>query len=476
MSANTIRSKFLSGGIWVLASTVYQNILQIVLLITFSRLLSPNDFGIVTISLLIVSLFSILSQFGLPQAIIQKKQLTENEIKESTTVILIAAVTIVILLSLLASPLSSFFDESDLGKIIHLITFTVILQSLASIPEALLQRELKFKATSIVELCSYTLGYGLIGLILAFLLRSYYALIYANLLYHLLRFLMLLCLKPTSLRASMKVDFKSEIIKLGIGFNLNRLISFFSIHSDNIIVGKILGTETLGIYSRIYQLISLPAKITGMLFDKLLFSSLSRIQDDKIQTRMIYLLFLRLSGFILIFLSIYIFVFAEEIIYLLLGSNWESAIVPLKIFTFSMFFRTAYKIGETISISIGYVYKRIVVQLVYAISVIISSLVGAFFGFNGVIIGVTVAIIVNFVLITRLTNKILDVKLQTFLMEFTPVILYSSFYFAVLYFMHQFFFIYLNSTIITFLLGGLISILILYVPLNRHIKKIWKTI
>lgn len=288
---NGIKRKFLTGGLWVLTSTIIQNILQLLLLVILSRMLSPQDFGIVTISVLLTSLFSILAQLGIPQAIVQKETLSKFDIKISVTYIFITVVIISLLLNLINVPLSVFFNEENLQKIIPLITLTIFFQTLASIPEALIQRELKFKVISIVELFTYLISYGLVGIILAFILESYYALIIANLLYHFTRFISFIFIKPKSLIPSLNFKLKSDIIKIGIGFYINRIIAYFSIQSDNIIVGKLLGTELLGVYSRIYQLISLPAKITGMFFDKLLFSTLSRIQNNKEQTKKVYLLF-----------------------------------------------------------------------------------------------------------------------------------------------------------------------------------------
>lgn len=468
-SASVIKKAF-SGGIWVLGSTIFQNISQFILLIVLSRVLSPNDFGVASISLLIVSFFSILTQFGIPQAIVQKKNLEDEEVRQCVTLVILSLVIGITVLNLLSNKITLFFNNENLKSIFLLITITIICQALASIPEALLQRNLKFKQTSLIELISYTLGYGVIGIILAFVLRNYFALVFANLFYNLFKLVLLIILKPSSLKISIKFNFRSDTFKLGFGFNLSRIIAYFSVQSDNIVVGRTLGTESLGIYSRIYQLISLPAKVTGMFFDKLLFSSLSRIQDDKIEIRRVYFYIVKLSGIVLSFLSVFVFVLAKEIIYLLLGEQWAISIVPLKLFAFSIFFRTAYKIGETIAISTGFIYKRIWIQIIYAVSVIIFSIVGSKFGINGVVIGINIAVFLNYLLITMLTNKLLNVKFIEFIKIFIPVGMYTFLYFVVI---NLFYHATKNMvpSFLVVLLGGILTMIIIYFPLKDDLNK-----
>ncbi|MED3764566.1 lipopolysaccharide biosynthesis protein [Ureibacillus terrenus] len=452
-------NRFLNGSLWILASTILQQIVQFVLLIVLARLLTPSEFGVVTVSTILVSFFGITSQLGIPQALIQKKNLNKIDIRASLTILILSTFISIMLMYVFSEVLTSLFSLSELYKIINIVIFTVIIQAVSSIPDALLQRDLKYKETSMVESISYTIGYGGIGILLAYMDYGYYSLIYSNLTYSILKLCWLYLLCPFSLKPTVKVKDLNKVFQLSFGFFITRITSFFSLQLDNIVVGKKLGPEQLGIYSRLYQIITLPAKVSGMFLDRLLFSSLSRIQENKEKIKDIYLFSLSVAGFVLFPLSIFIYIYANEIIFILLGERWTMAVEPLRIFTISIFFRAAYKIGETIANSTGYVYSRIWRQIFYAASIFVFSLIGSKFGIDGVIVGINLSIILNFILITQLANKILKVQKYILVKRLVPIAIVSVVFYFFIKAQYIFCLNLINNKYTLLLIGGLLSII-----------------
>ena len=97
-----------------------------------------------------------------------------------------------------------------------------------------------------------------------------------------------------------------------------------------------------------------------------------------------------------------------EIIHLLLGggAKWDDVIVPFQIFSAGLLFRTSYKISDSLARAMGTVYQRALRQAVYAVAVVVGAFIGTQYdSLNWVAVGVTGAIILNYLLMAQLSLK-----------------------------------------------------------------------
>ena len=96
-----------------------------------------------------------------------------------------------------------------------------------------------------------------------------------------------------------------------------------------------------------------------------------------------------------------------EVIHVLLGggAKWDDAIVPFQIFAAGLIFRTSYKISDSLARAMGTVYRRAWRQAVYAVAVIVGALIGTAFGLVWVAVGVTGAIVLNYLLMADLSIR-----------------------------------------------------------------------
>ena len=102
-------------------------------------------------------------------------------------------------------------------------------------------------------------------------------------------------------------------------------------------------------------------------------------------------------------ISAILFVNAKEIVLILLGENWLEVIAPFQILAVGTIFRMSYKISDSLIKALGDVYRRAIIQIVYAICVLSFSYIGHFWGIKGVAFGVLIAIFINFFLMTSLS-------------------------------------------------------------------------
>lgn len=133
-----------------------------------ARLLDPAAFGLVAMSGVVLRFGSYFAQMGIGPALVQKENLSAEDISAGFTSCFLLSIIFFILAWLLA-PLSTYlFDNTALIPIIRVMALSFVLTGLSTTATSLLRRNLEFGSLAIIDIASYALGYGAVGVVLAF--------------------------------------------------------------------------------------------------------------------------------------------------------------------------------------------------------------------------------------------------------------------------------------------------------------------
>jgi PST family polysaccharide transporter len=182
---------------------------------------------------------------------------------------------------------------------------------------------------------------------------------------------------------------------------------------DNIVVGRWLGAEALGLYGRAYQLISLPPATIGKAMGAVMFPVLSRVQNDRPRLAAAY----RRSTAVLAVLTIpaaaAVIVLAPELIMVMLGQDWLGVIVPLQILAPGIFFRLIFQLSDALGMAAGTVYAVAWRQGAHASAVLAGALIGQNWGLPGVAVGVLAAQVLTYALVTQLCLRLTSLSVKS---------------------------------------------------------------
>ena len=129
------------------------------------------------------------------------------------------------------------------------------------------------------------------------------------------------------------------------GLTLRRFGHQLSQGLDNIVVGRWLGAEALGLYGRAYQLVSMPPATLGKAMGAVMFPVLSRVQDDRPRLAAAYRRSTAVIALLAIPAAAAVIVLAPELITVMLGADWLGVIVPLQILAPGIFFRLIFQLS-----------------------------------------------------------------------------------------------------------------------------------
>ncbi|AUO13011.1 lipopolysaccharide biosynthesis protein [Priestia megaterium] len=435
MSVNSSLSKKTFGGfLWMLGGQGMQGISQFLVLIVLARLIKPEEFGIVSAAMIIIGFSIIFSSLGVGPALVQREKLSNEHINTAFVMSIILGIIFSLIIFLLSGLVSGFFRIPELRQVLHWLSLIFIIQGFYVTPLSILERDMHYKKISLINSAAYILGYGAFGISTALIGLGVYSLVFAQLSQEIIKLILISLFAKRKYKLTFTLNSFKDLMYFGSGFTLARIFNYAALQGDNLIVGRYLGAASLGLYGRVYQLMAFPATLFGQVVDKVLFSAMSKIQTDFRKMGDAYNKGVALIALVAIPLSVFCFLFAKEIIIVLLGEDWSKAIVPFQLFSIGLFFRVGYKISESIARATGAVYRRAWRQFVYAFLVIIGSFIGKKWGIEGVIIGVNVALFSNFILMTGLSLEILKMKVIDFIFIHIPFILNALISFSILIF------------------------------------------
>jgi len=415
MDKDSLTSKTLTGFKWGFINIMTRFVLQLIVISILAHLLNPSDFGLLSLSFVFVNLAQLFSQLGVGPALIQRQNISDRHIRVGFTFIIIMGIFFAVATFFSARYISVFFKNGKILPVLKCISFIFILRSFGVVSFSLLQKRLLFKKIMIINSISYFIGYGFVGIILALTGKGVWALVFAEMISSFSKVVISFYFSPHSVIPLFSIEEGKELLNFGGGFTIARIFNYIAINGDNFIVGKFVGVKELGLYSRAYNLMTLPATYFATVLDKVLFPAMSEIQKNSAKLKEVFHNGIELLSIVSLPIALYIYLMSADIIIIIFGTKWVEAIPILKILSLGVLFRTGYKISDSLARATGSVYRRAWRQAVYAFFIVGGSYMGAKFGLNFVAAGIVSALCVNYILMAQLSLDLVNSSWKNFL-------------------------------------------------------------
>lgn len=381
----------------ITAISKYSNIfLSIAFSAVLSRILTPNDYGIVAIVTVFTTFFGLFSNFGFSSAIIQKKNLSQIETDSLFTFSFYIALILGSIFFLLSYPISLFYSNPVYIPICILLVIPLFFKTLNTVPNAILSREKRFILIAVRSIVVTIATYGL-TIVFALLNFKYYALVIQSILSSVFGFIW--NLTSVQVRLVRHPDKKIlDKIKGYSGFQfLFDFVNYFSRNLDNLIIGKVWGNAPLAQYSKAYRLMLYPVQNLTHVITPVLHPILAKYQDDY---KFIYEKYIKICK-LLSLLGVYITAVChwggKEAVLIVFGSQWTDAASCFQILAFSIWAQMVTSSSGSIFQSIGNTKLMFISSLVNTSITIAGIITGLMLGtLETVSYGITIAYSLHF--------------------------------------------------------------------------------
>ncbi|MDZ4722477.1 MAG: MOP flippase family protein [candidate division Zixibacteria bacterium] len=321
-----LKSKEIFSGLrWTGAGQVTTEGVRMLVSIVLANLLSPGDFGLLSMASVATSFIMIFQYLGTSAVIIRQKMLSRALV--NSLFILNVLFSLVLSLGLIfAAPLlASIYGEPTLIPIIQVMGLSFVITVAGTIPGSLLNRDMRFDLVAQAAFIG-ALVQGVIAIVMAYMGYEVWALVISN----------VISTAATSV-FMWKVSgwqpnftFTWSEVKQVAAFCLNmtgfHLIEYFSRDSDKFIIGKWLGEASLGYYTMAYRFCLYPPMSISPIINRVLFPTFSRVQDDNQQAQNIFLRAVGGIAFITLPMIVGLMVIATPFVHVVLGEKWLPAV------------------------------------------------------------------------------------------------------------------------------------------------------
>ena len=421
-----LTGRAINGLAWTMGGNISNAVLQLFVLAILARALRPAEFGLVGTAMIVIAFSTIFSRLGIGPAIVQRGHIERRHLAAGFGASIALGLLTSAVVWLIAPEAARFFRMPQLTSIIRVLAGLFPINALAVVPSAMLQRELRFRWLANVEVVSHTIGYALVGVTLALAGWGVWALVAAQYAQATLEAIVLLRLRPPVLDEAPRWPALRDLLYFGGGHTVGRIGNYLAHELDNVVVGRWLGAEALGLYGRAYSLMAAPANLLADAIDLVSFPELCRMQSDTASLRGAYRQALALVALAVLPASVILLLLAPELVRVVLGEQWMRLVPIFQIFAIGMLLRTSYKLGDALAHASGAVYQRAWRQGVYAALVLVGSLVGQRWGPAGAAAGVLIALTANFGLMAHLCLRLTAMSWTALMRSQFPALLTSA--------------------------------------------------
>lgn len=319
-------SQIKSGIKWTSVSTMLISLLQILQLVILTKLLNPSDFGLYAMVTVVVGFTQSFLDMGFTQSIIQKQIISNIEITTIYWLNILVGFFLYLIILTISPFITEFYNEPSLYEYILISSLSLLILPFGQVFMAFKQKEMKFEYLAKLSIFTKFIGFCT-TIILAFYELGILSLIYGILISYILQIAILIFNGYKNIKIYFKFNLNSvsDHITFGKNLTLTKILNYFYLQIDTILIGKFFGMETLGIYNVAKQLVLKPSQIINYTAEKVFFPAMSKVQDDNNSIKNMYLTLTKYITLINFYIFSIFIIFANEIIKLMYGDKWLDA-------------------------------------------------------------------------------------------------------------------------------------------------------
>ena len=381
-----LRQQAVKSVFWVGSTKALAQVISLAASVIVMRILSPADYGMMGMALAYHGILFIIYDVGIGLAVLQKKDLTEDESQSAFWFTVVIGFILYALSWKIALLCANFFSTDQIIPLIRVLSLSIIFLSIQEIPYCLMAKKFEFKKRGIAELVS-----GIIGvfscLVLALMGFKVWSLILSQVFKDLSLCILILFFSKWRIHFYFNWLHVKKLLKYGIPITGQSLLDYFNQSSDSVIIGRFLDQNALGYYQVALTLAKMPIQRVIALTNKVTMPVFAELQDDHEQLRhYFYKLFELISLFAFpVFLGI--FLISEDIIVLVLSEKWIPSLFILRIFCIWAIIRSYTGFLLVVLKAKGNVNAAFKYSLYSSIILPLSFIVGVRFGITGVAMG-----------------------------------------------------------------------------------------
>lgn len=403
---------------WNVASDWGTQIFSWLSFLVVMRLLTPADFGISALSVILMPYLGQLTGLGIPRAVLALPMFSEDELAQLTTVNIIMGTFCFVMGTIFAKTVAAFFRTPALAPVFIVSCFGLILSGACGVPNSLLARQMRFRFLSILGISMTLLGAALV-LIMALMGFGYWSLIIGNMIPAVIRTIIILRARPCRL-AWPRMSAIREPLRFGFHLSVSTIALNAYERLDNFVAGRVLGQTALGLYGNAWELANVPLEKVATMVTTVIPAYLAAVQDDQAALRRYLFGLTEVLAMAAFPACVGLGLVASEFVPIVFGHKWDGMIGPLQVLSYYAALRSIIALLPKVLTAVHKVKFVMWIDLAALFLLPVAFYIGSFRGITGIAWGWVVAYPLIFLPMYHQTFQLIGVKVLDYLRALRP--------------------------------------------------------
>ncbi len=375
----TLKKKVVSGVLWTAASNIGGTLLSFTLGVWLARLLGPSAYGLIGMVLVIAGFGRLLLDFGFGEALIQKQDVTERDYSSVFWFNIAIAIVLCGLFYMSAPWIAAFYANTDLIPLTQVMSLSFLLNGSIIVQRIRLEKAFRYRVISLAELTSSLLS-SVVAIAMAYKGFGVWSLVALNLTKPLIYGLYIWVASTWLPSLEFNTANIRNLGKFSLSILLNGVFNTVATSLDKILIGKNLGAQSFGLYTKAYGTLRLPVNQLTYAMNRVLYPAFSQIQSQRKHVFDVYRKIIRLVSLLIFPVMLGFVFFGDTIIWLMFGNEWAAMAPVFKILALTAGFIPFNIIADSIIKSQGSSYYLNLITFVEKPLVVVAILAGVSFG------------------------------------------------------------------------------------------------
>lgn len=424
MEKKSTKKNVLSAIIWKFMERAGVQGVQFLLQIILARLLTPKEYGIISLITVFIILANVFIQSGFNTALIQKRDVKEEDFSTVFYISIIVAIILYIILFFSAPFIADFYHIRELTYVLRVLAIILFFGAFNSIQNAIISRTMQFKKLFVSSVISMIIS-GSIGILLAYLGFGVWALVAQQLINQISITIILWFTLKWRPRLVFSLNRVKCLFSYGWKILVSSLIETLYMNLRSLIVGKVYTSEMLAFYNRGEQFPQVIVSTINGSIQSVMLPALSAEQDNKVIVKKLVRRSIVTSSFLIFPLMIGLAVTAEPLIKIVLTDKWLECVPFMQIFclTYALWPIHTANLQAINALGRSDIYLKLeIIKKVVGISILLISV---FYGVYAIALGGLVAGIISSFINSYPNLKLLDYSYREQLKDILPSLLLS---------------------------------------------------
>lgn len=416
MKEQTIR-----GAFWTLIDAAGGQVFSLLAFLVLARLLDPQDYGVIALTLSILAIPSVLLNEGLGDSLIQREELDDTHINAAFWANLLLAVIFVVVAELGAGLIADVTGEPLVEPAIRWLAPCLMATAASSIAANIYRRRFNYSTSALRTLIATVSG-AVVGIGMALLGFGVWSLVGSQIVQQTLG----LVVMWVGLRWRPKMAFSHpafmDLYHFAVRVMMGNAVRFATEKLDSVIVGTALGPIALGYYYMAQRLLTTVNFMTISLADNVMLPALSRMQDDQRRLAQTFVSMIVAAAMLWVPFVAGLGLIAPHVVPLFFGHKWDPAVPVIMIVCVTAVSQVLSRTTSQALLAVGQPAVNVRLNVIQFAIMVVSFITGVQFGIDGAAWAYTAMSVAIVPFHLWALHRAVKVPIGRLLLEYAPIV------------------------------------------------------